>query len=193
MTHEAAAHLPMLSRFIGTALSLGIGIGTILVSPPAFGAERIYFKYGPLLFSLPLEALETYVNEGKITPAFALYANQIDDATLNQLRQMLQRTYTMDEVAVYRMTQTPIVEDLLKYLGEIMTTPSGVNGFYAIRSALVLAAAEPGNWTIMDVMRHFPTDLRINVDQAQSLLNPAQLTHPVPLAESSNRSFDLLY
>jgi Alpha/beta hydrolase of unknown function (DUF1400) len=194
MTNEPITHLLiMMSRLIGTTLSIGIGVGAMLFSLPAACAERIYLKYGPLMFSLPLEALATYVHEGRITPSFALYAHQVDAATLSQLRQMLQQSYEMDEVAVYRMTQTPIVEDLLRYLGELITTPSGVNGFYAIRSALVLAAAEPGNWTMMDVMRHFPTDLRINVDRAQSLLNSTQSPDAAPSPAVFNESFNLLY
>lgn len=180
-----------LSRFVGACLGLGLGI--LLTARPAACAERMYFKYGPLLFSLPLTALETYVQDGKVTPAFALYARNLDEATLSQLRQMLQQSYQMDEVAVYRLTETPIIADLLRYLGGIITTPSGVNGFYAIRSALVLAAAEPGHWTMLDVLRHFPTDIRINVDQAQSLINPAPADIPANQATSPSEAFNLLY
>ncbi|MFM7427005.1 MAG: alpha/beta hydrolase [Elainella sp.] len=189
-------------RWVSLCLSLGLGLGMVIfTSRPAVGAERIYLKYGPMLFSLPLEDLATYVQEGQVTPAFASYARNLDEATLSQLRRMLQQSYQMDEVAVYRMTQTPIVADLLRSMGEVINTPSGLNGFHAIRSALVLAAAEPGDWTMLDVLRHFPTDIRINVDRVQSLLSPAPTTQPTtqlmpqPMTQPATprESFNLLY
>lgn len=148
-------------------INLIMGIGAIvLTTTPAAAAERIYLKYGPLLFSLSVASLETFVQEGEVTEEFARYANQFNRQTQEQLRQALQRPYTMDEVAVYRITEIPVVIDFLKGLGEVINTPSGINGFYAMRSALVLAAAEEGSWTLMDVIRQFPTDIRINAGLA---------------------------
>ncbi|XQQ05719.1 MAG: alpha/beta hydrolase [Leptolyngbya sp. IPPAS B-1204] len=153
------------------AIRLGVGslIGTLIVlltTTSAQGAERIYLKYGPLLFALSVESLATFVHTGEITPELARYTSQLDQNTRQQLRQALQQPYTMNEVAVYRMTEIPVVVDFLQGLGEVINTPSGLNGFYAIRSALVLAAAEPGDWTMMDVIHHFPTDIRIDVERA---------------------------
>jgi hypothetical protein len=150
---------------IGVGALVGMAI-VLFTATPAKSAERIYLKYGPLLFSLSVESLATFVQTGEITPEFALYARQFDQTTRQQLRQALQQPYTMDEVAVYRMTEIPVVVDFLKGLGEVINTPSGLNGFYAIRSAVVLAAAEPGDWTLMDVIRHFPTDIRIDAELA---------------------------
>jgi hypothetical protein len=150
---------------IGMGALVGMAI-VLFTTTPAKSAERIYLKYGPLLFSLSVESLATFVQTGEITPELALYTRQFDQTTRQQLRQALQQPYTMDEVAVYRMTEIPVVVDFLKGLGEVINTPSGLNGFYAIRSALVLAAAEPGDWTLMDVIRHFPTDIRIDAELA---------------------------
>lgn len=181
------------SHFLGLCLSLGIGIGAILCSQqPAVGADRIDLRYGPLSFPLPMADLEAYVEEGRITPAFAAIARHMDDATLSRLRQMLQRRYQMDQAAVYRMTQTQLVDDLIKRVGEMMNTPSGLNGYYAIRAALVSAAAEPGDWSILDVLRHFPTDIRMNIDRAQPMLNSAR-PNTARLSGVPNEAFNLLY
>lgn len=146
-----------------------VGVLVVLAPQPALSAEYIYFKMGPLLLPLPTSALETYVNEGRITPDFAPYARQFSDQELAQLRQALQRPYAMDQVAVDRMTQTPIVEDFLQGLGQTIQTESGINGFYAMRGALILAAAESGDWTLLDVIRAFPTNIRIDVAPALKL------------------------
>lgn len=71
-------------------LLLSCGILAIALPRPAIAAEHIYFAYGPLLFSLSIDALETYVEEGRITPEFAPYANQLEEEMLAQLRQDLQ-------------------------------------------------------------------------------------------------------
>lgn len=149
------------------------GILTTLLCPQsAQSAEQIYFQVGPLLLPLSVESIAIYVNEGRITPEFALYAGQFDRQELEQLRQALQRPYQMDQVAVDRMTQTPIVEDFLQGLGQTIQTPSGINGFYAIRSALLLTASEQNTWTMLDVLRNFPTDIRIDVAAAMKQFRP---------------------
>lgn len=154
-------------RKLGNRLGLTLGIGAIVfTASPVQAAEQIYLEVGPLLFSLSVESLETFVQEGKITKEFARYANQFDRQTQEKLRQALQRPYEMDEVTVYRMTEIPVVVDFLRGLGDVINTPSGINGFYAIRSALVLAAAQEGSWTLMDVIRQFPTDIRIDTGLA---------------------------
>lgn len=153
----------MTIRKLEKQIGLMIGMGAIvLTATPVQAAERIYLEVGPLLFSLSVESLETFVQEGEITKEFARYANQFDPQTQEQIRQGLQRPYEMDEVTMYRLTKIPVVADFLQGLGEVINTPSGINGFYAIRSALVLAAAQEGSWTIMDVIRQFPTDIRID-------------------------------
>ncbi len=71
------------SHLIGLCLSLGLGIGAILCAQqPAIGAERIDLRYGPLSFPLPLDDLEAYVEEGRITSAFAAIARRYRAAIL---------------------------------------------------------------------------------------------------------------
>lgn len=163
----------------GLLLSCGI-LAAVFQARPAIAAERIYFAYGPLLFSLSIGALETFVTEGRITPEFAPYANRFEDAALAQLRRNLQRRYVMDQVAVDRAIQQPVMEDFFRSLGETITTPSGINGFYAIRSALILAAAEEGSWTMLDALQRFPTDIRIDAEQATMLMGDALSSAAVP-------------
>ncbi|NET30555.1 MAG: alpha/beta hydrolase [Cyanothece sp. SIO1E1] len=142
---------------------------------PSLAAEKIDFFYGPLTLSLSIDALETYVQDGTITREFGFYAGHMGTKTLGQLRQLLQRSFDMDSVAVYRLTQTSMMADLLQGVGQFVNTPSRLNGFYAIRSALVLAAAEKDNWTLIDVMRHFPTEsISIDAKQALEILNKNQ-------------------
>ena len=47
------------------SLTLGV-VSTILTLLPVKAAERIYFNYGPLGFSVSVSALETFAQEGKV-------------------------------------------------------------------------------------------------------------------------------
>jgi hypothetical protein len=150
-------------------------LAIVLYPLPALSADRIYFSYGPVLFSLSVDALDTYAQTGKITKEFQTYAAHIDAQTLSQLRQLLQRHFEMDAVALDRMTQTPIMVDFLHGLGQVITTHAGVNGFDAIQAALILAAADHPSWTPIDVMRHFPTEgMRIDTARAKEFFHFSQ-------------------
>ncbi len=153
---------------------------------PAISAEQIYLLYGPFKFSLSVEALAIYAAEGKITSEFAFYANQFDEPTLAKLREMLQRRYYLNQVTMYRFTHTPMVKEVLRSIGEIISTHRSRNGFYAIRGALISAAANQNGWTFIDFMRHFPTQgMSINTKMAMKLLQKEQISECSPPSSPS--------
>lgn len=130
---------------------------------PASGAERIYVTYGPLEFSLPVSALEVYARKGKINEDLAAYAGYVDKKQLEQLRQVLLAKVDVTPLAVSQFLYSPLGQILLQRVGQIIQTQSGQPGFYAIRSALILAAAEPEGLTLLGVLEKFPTQgIRIN-------------------------------
>ena len=76
---------------------------------------------------------------------------------------MLQKRYYLNQVTLYRFTRTPMVDELLKRMGQIISTHPSRNGFYAIRGALILAATHQKGWTLIldDRFVDLPTiDLR---------------------------------
>ena len=168
-------------------------MSAVLLPKPAISAERIYLLYGPLKFSLSVEALEIYATEGRITSEFAFYANQFDEPTLLQLRQMLEKRYYLNHVTLYRFTHTPMVKEILKRMGEIISTHPSRNGFYAIRGALILAATHQQGWTFIDVMHHFPTQgISINTELAMELLTTEEIPECSPPSSPSlfNSKYD---
>ena len=170
---------PFLWPFVGILLS-------ILLPKPAIGAERIYLLYGPFKFPLSVEALEIYATEGRIPSEFAFYANRFDEPILLQLRQMLQKRYYLNQVTLYRFTRTPMVDELLKRMGQIISTHPSRNGFYAIRGALILAATHQKGWTLIDVMHHFPTQgISIKTELAMELLTTEEIPECSPSSSPS--------
>ena len=153
-----------------------LGILALIWKPKTVSSsERIRSHVSLLGFSLSVDSLERYAEEGVIDQELQPYTNSLDKKTLTQLRQILQKRIYIDNWSLYRMTRSPIGEEILKALGEIVTTqPNGNNGFYAVRGALVTAASKEkkGSFTLLDAIRQFPTEeIWINANKLKQVKN----------------------
>jgi hypothetical protein len=129
----------------------------------ANAADKIRLVYGPFNCSLSVESLKTYAETGEITPEFQPYTKFLDQQSLLQLRHWLQKDFERDVVGIRDYTHSPQGEELLQEIGNVVTTHSERNGFYALRAALIEAAAKTDDWTILDVIQQFPTEnMQIN-------------------------------
>jgi len=151
------------ARFISGSL-----LSTMMVAVPAIAAERITAFYGPLQFSLSREALELYATQGKITPDLAFYTKRATPQQLAQFRTLLQQRIPVSPVLVSQVTHAPLGEAILQQLGTIVQTDAGQNGFYAMRAALILAAADPTGLTLLNALRYYPTP-SVRLDLAPGL------------------------
>jgi predicted dienelactone hydrolase len=149
-------------------LQLGLFVTPAIVPSPAQGAERIFVNYGPLEFSLPISALEVYAREGKINDELAAYANYLEPEQLEQLRLILLARLDISPVAIAQFLYSPQGEIILGRVGEIIQTKAGQPGFYAIRAALIKAAADPQGFSLLNVLQEFPT-YGIRINSARSL------------------------
>ncbi|MEH2200934.1 alpha/beta hydrolase [Nostoc sp.] len=152
-----------------------IGLLPTLTAYPAFGAERIKFNYGLLEESVPISSLETYAKTGKIDNELSGYSQYIDKKQLTQLRKVLLTPIPLNEVEVSQFLYTPIGERLLQRLGKVIQTESRLSGFYAIRAALILSAADQKDFTLLNVLRKFPASaISINLNQSLQIVNALQ-------------------
>lgn len=142
-------------------------VAAVLTATPGLGAERIAFFYPPFgEFSLSREDLEVFVKEGKITKDFNFYTRFINPQQLTQLRDVLSRRFEVSPILVSQFTYSPVGETVLRRLGEVFQTDSRHNGFYALRSAFILAAADPEGLTFINILRRFPTySVRLNLNR----------------------------
>ncbi len=164
-----------LRLILGIALT-SWGILAVFKPPPLIAAEKIAFSLSVFgEFTLPVEDLEIFAKEGRITSKFAYYANRIESKTLQQLRRILQTSFTKDPVEVYRLTNTPMGEDFLRRLGNIIYTHPQRNGFYAIRAALIQASGEPEGLTAINFLQHFPTkEIQFNAKSILAIVKEAE-------------------
>ncbi|MEH1939367.1 MAG: alpha/beta hydrolase [Nostoc sp.] len=153
---------------------LGLGLlSTFLTATPGLGAERISFFYPPFgEFSLSVDSLETFAKVGKIDRDFSFYASRATPEQLAQLRDLLQQRFNITPTLVSQVTYSPVGEQVMQRLGELLLTESRKNGFYAIRASLILAAADREGLTVVNLLRKFPSNtVRVNFTEGLKIVD----------------------
>ncbi|AFZ44453.1 protein of unknown function DUF1400 [Halothece sp. PCC 7418] len=144
----------------------------LLCSLPAQAAENVYVSLGLLEVSVSVESLEKYAEDGTITQELAAYTRYLNAEQKQKLQEVLTVPAELDTIAIAQFLYSPQGEAVLRQFGDIIDTKARQGGFYAIRSALILAAADPEGLTLLNFLQHFPTDgLRINSGRGLELVN----------------------
>lgn len=154
--------------------TLGI-LSAILTAIPVNAAERIRFNYGTLALSISLDSLETFAKEGIINNELRFYMRRVSPEEQEKFRQVLLGTVDVSPVQVSRFFRSSIGESFLSQAGNLINIPGGRNGKYAIRGALVQAAADSEGLSVLNFMRHFPTDIQFNTDNIVEVVNLGNL------------------
>lgn len=137
---------------------------------PALCAERINVSYGLFQRSIPIDSLELYAKTGKIDEALSAYARYVDKEELTQLRRILLAPIPLSAVEVSQFLYAPINNRLLERLGDIIQLETRQNGFYAIRAALIISASQKQGFTLLDVLRNYPSNaISINLSRTQEI------------------------
>ncbi|MGK7914510.1 MAG: alpha/beta hydrolase [Prochloraceae cyanobacterium] len=146
--------------------SLALGtIPAIFSVIPVNAAQTIYFYYGPLGFSIEVDSLELFAKEGKINSELDFYLSRVEPEAQAKFRQVLVNRQEVNPVQLYRFFRTPLGEELLNQIGNLINIPGGRNGKYAIRAALGKAAFDSEGLTLLNFLRQFPTDIELNTDR----------------------------
>jgi predicted dienelactone hydrolase len=149
------------------AFSVGLLLPTFLIRP-VLGAQRINFSYGILERSISVNSLDNYARTGKADDELSGYLRYVGKDKLPQLRQVLLTPIPLNVVQVSQFLYTPIGETLLSKIGEVIQQETHASGFYAIRAALILGAADPKGFTLLSVLHKFPSEA-ITIDLSRSL------------------------
>lgn len=153
-------------RFRSLLSTIAIWLGIVT---PALGADRIDFSLGLLEFPLSVAALETFAEKGEINPDLQLFLRPLSSKQRKQLRQFLRSRYQVDPIVVSRMVYTKVGIELLTSIGDILQTPTRQNGFYAIRSAVILAAMDSEGITPIELLKQFPLNMRVDLGKLLKL------------------------
>jgi predicted dienelactone hydrolase len=162
-------HYRKLYQFAVQAL-IGITL-IVLTSLPAKATDRVYFSYGILERSVSAASLTAYAKDGTVNSDLAFFLQFLDPETRAEFRTALTTLHQLSPVAVAQIFYEPMGEKAIGYLGNLIQTGKRQNGRYALRAALILAAAKPGGFTLLDVLHQFPTSgLRIDLKVALQAL-----------------------
>ncbi|HEY9889961.1 MAG TPA: alpha/beta fold hydrolase [Candidatus Obscuribacterales bacterium] len=159
-----------LQKGIGTAIGLaGCGLGVMAI--PAYGAEEIIITYGFFERTIAIEDLEAFAAGEGLSQQLAQYAATfgLTEAELTAIRAVLTQRADVDEVDVAQFFYTTQGKTLLRFLGEVVQTPTRRSGFHAIRGSLILAAADDeAGLTLLNFLKRYPTPA-IRIDVAKGL------------------------
>ncbi|MEL6500608.1 MAG: alpha/beta hydrolase [Cyanobacteria bacterium J06623_1] len=135
----------------------------------AIAAESIILNYGALEFSVSVDSLETYARTGKIEGELKSYANFLTPEQLEQFKIGLTTSADFSHLAIAQFLYSFQGEKILERVSKVVKTKARQSGFYALRSALILAAADSNSGlTPLNVLKNFPTDV-LRVDSRQGL------------------------
>lgn len=161
--------LGKMTRSIGLRIAVSMGLlPAALNAGSALSAEQITLTYGALERSISVESLATYAKDGEIPKELQSYTRHLTDQQLADLHGLLTAQADLSPVAVSQFLYTDQGEILLRRLGQVIRTEGNLPGFYAIRSALILAATEPEGLTVLNVLENYPLS-RVRVDLSRTM------------------------
>ena len=155
-------HRPLRLVF-ATALGAWAAVATAL---PLRAADTLVLEFGPFSRSIPAESLVAFAETGTADRQLAPFLRRLSPAQRQGLRTALTRSRAVNVVAVSQWFNSPMGDRSLQFLGKMAQTEAGRNGGQALRAAIVAAVAEDGDISLLDIVRHFPTD-SLRLDMAQ--------------------------
>lgn len=146
---------------LGMVLALSSGTRSI-------AAEKVYVSYSLLQVALPVADLEVYANQGKLSPTLQTYAKFLKPEQLKQLREALRTRIELSPSVVSQFLYTPTGEKLLERATTLVKARKHPSSIQALRSALILASAEPTGLTALNLFKNYP-DQGLELDFTKGL------------------------
>lgn len=156
---------------------LGLVAGFLGGVSEAIAAETIVLTYGPLSIPVPMTDLEEFAETGEpsdeLQELFSLASQEPET-----VRTTLTDSVPVNLVVLDLALNSRPGEWVLDQIGETIHPASGTSSRQALRSALVGAASDDNEITLLEVMQAYPTpELTVRGDR---------------LVETYNRLYDIL-
>ncbi len=163
-TNNSKSNSYALSRWL-KSLTLGI-IPAILTALPVNAAKQISVGHQGINTLISVSALESYAKNGEINYELASYMLLLEAENEEEYRALLQNRYNFPPQIVSQFLHSPMGKLFLKSLGEVIKTQSISdgsstikNGSEAIETALLKAANDSEGLSLINFIRHFPSDV----------------------------------
>ena len=138
-------------------VSLLLGVSAVLFPVAATAAEKIEFNFPPFgQFNIKVEDLQNFVETGEISTELAYYLNRLPPDQIAKLPELLSTPLELDPLSIAKFSNSTIGEAVIKNFGKGIKADANLNGFYALRGAIIAAAFDPEGLTIINLLREFP-------------------------------------
>lgn len=160
---------------------LSLGFSTLVwTATPTQAADFLRFSIGNRYFSIPVDVLETYLESNQHNSenqSLNNVANLLSPKLREKVRVILGRRYQFSDAEIRHLLSSPMVANFLIRMGYIVQNEPDANGAEAIQNALVSASSLPEGFTLIDMLREFPSpSIYVNLNEAlQALANMATL------------------
>jgi len=146
------------------SLALGI-IPAILTALPVNAAKQISVGHEGLNTFISVSSLESYAQSGEINYELASYMLLLEPEDEEIYRKLLQTRYNFPHQIVSQFLHSAMGKLFLKSLGEVIKSQpisddssSVENGAEAIKTAILKSANDSEGLSIINFIRHFPSD-----------------------------------
>ncbi|WP_448267827.1 alpha/beta hydrolase [Nostoc sp. DSM 114159] len=138
-----------------------------LSTPAAFAAERVVLKYGIFRESLSVEEISTFAQTGELSGLLKVnvaLARQDPKA----IRQYLTQPIKVNSEFLDKVLNSQIGNIILDRVSQVISTPSQRANRQALRAALVLAANQDGQVSLIEIIKNYPTnEVEVDGDRLQ--------------------------
>jgi hypothetical protein len=150
------------------ALGLTALLTTAVNLQPSWASERVLLRYRGFSRAVPVEDLATLAASGE-TPDSVDGLLETAGQSPEGLRSLLTNELSASPVVLDQALNSWPGEWMLDQLGTAIHPPSGVASRQALRSALVLSAADDNSVTLLEMLENYPTpEIVLEGDQIQT-------------------------
>lgn len=133
-----------------------LAFGVIGQAGSAAAAEKVVLSYGFLSMAIPMEDLETLAETGETSNQLSQLLNLAGQEP-DQLQVALNQPIQLNPVVLSLALNSPAGEWMLDQASETIQPASGGAGRLALRSAIIGAAADDDEITLLEVMQVYPS------------------------------------
>jgi len=123
---------------------------------PALANRSLIIQFGLLGRSIPLQDLTRFAETGELSSGWRTNFN-LAGVNPENVRTALNQQVSVDMLFLDRILNNLLGEYFLFQIGQVVGTQAGTANIQAMRSALVLSAADDNRLSLLEVLQRYPT------------------------------------
>ncbi|MCM1981956.1 alpha/beta hydrolase [Lyngbya confervoides] len=146
------------------------------VALPLKAADTLRVQYSFLSLELPVADLEAYATKGERSPLLNSYLRGLNPTQLEDLRRTLNQSLHIPPQVLARFLSTSSGYRFLEDLSQLVQADAPeMDSVIALRTAIILTAAQEESITLLGLLRHFPAaGVRVDVQEGLRLFKLLQ-------------------